>query len=273
MTFDDLLKGNFSEEKRVVRSTSGFGFGVSSDGKTVLKGTLAGSEGMQDWTVAPFEGGAATPIPGHHANVWYTDSTELGMMDPAPNGRLLSVLNFRTGVRRAELLVPDSNLVDFARLGNDSWLWIPQDQRSINVQRDGDPKIRKFPIPSWYQSVYHARGSSDGQSIAFTGWKAPLEDSLGMGILSVPDGRFTQTWVTFGERAGQRWLDDGSLQVEVWDTPESASFYRYRPGESVRRLGSVPHALRGLSMSRDGKRVFVLTLDDHSDAWMSKVVK
>ena len=272
MTFDEMLKGNFDEAKRVARSTVGFGFGVSPDGTKMLLGTPTGANGFQDWSVKPFGGGQDTHL-GRHASVWYVDSTLFGVMDPVANGRQVSLFDYRTRKTGSVLTIPDSNLVDIARLGPDSWMWIPQDGRSINVQRDGDPRVQKFRIPKWYQRVYIARGSHDGRSVAFTGWKAPDEDSVGMGILSVPDDRFSQTWVTFAESAAQRWLNDGSLQVEVWDTPESVSFYRYRLGGPIQRIGSVPRAIRGLSMSRDGKRVLVTARDYHGDAFMSKVVK
>jgi len=88
----------------------------------------------------------------------------------------------------------------------------------------------------------------------------------------MPDARYTPIWTTVGEGGATRWLDDGSLLIDIRDTPESATLYRTRVGGKIERIGSAPRPMAGFRVSRDLQRVLVITRDYRGDAWMSKVV-
>ncbi|MBA3559660.1 MAG: hypothetical protein H0W30_13820, partial [Gemmatimonadaceae bacterium] len=197
----------------------------------------------------------------------------LSIIDVTDSGRTFSVYNYRTRRRSSVLSVPDARLRDESRLGADAWTWIPSGGNVVKVQRDGETQAREIRLPSWYKDIFWISGSPDGRSIAVAGWQAPNEDSLGVAVISVADGRFTQVYTTFGEFAETRWLEDGGLLIEIADTPESFTFYRTRPGGSVERIGSTPRPTSTVSMSADQKRAFVITRDHRRDAWMSKVVR
>jgi hypothetical protein len=157
--------------------------------------------------------------------------------------------------------------------GPSFWVWLAVDGPTINVQRDGDSQPQKIRVPPWYAQALTLSASTDDHSIAFTGWKALTYDSLGIGIVSLADGRFSRVWAAFGEGGGVTWLNDGSLLVENFDTPESMTFYRIRGPRRVERLGSIPRLITGASASRDLRNIVVSTHDRHADAWVSKVVR
>ena len=162
------------------------------------------------------------------------------------------------------------------RLGSDTWVWVPSNGRTIRMQRDDEPRPRDVRIPSWYKNIFWVAGSRDGRSVVFVGWQAPSEDSLGIGVLTLPDNKFTQVFATFGEGGGAWMLDDGSIGVILNDTPESATLYRVPPGGSPKRLGSTPRLISQgttLSVSTDLRRAFLITPDDRRDIWMSRVVR
>jgi hypothetical protein len=274
LSFEDLLKGRFTEDKRVLRGTSSFGASLSPDGNAVVVGRdlgMASREGQQ-WAVMPFAGGQETVIPGRHQWAKFVDSTALAIYDGAPSGARLSLLDYRTRRASAILSIPDPSIKFFTRLRGQGWAWIPAGGRTINMQRDGEPRAQKIQIPKWYRLLFNLSASSDARTIAFLGWNAS-DDSVGVGLLSLPDGHFTQVWSTFAEGAVMRWLADGSLLIAIRDTQESYTLYRARVGQPIERLGSTPRPIRVLDWSVDLRRAVVVTRDYHGDAWISKVVR
>ncbi|MDP9177083.1 MAG: hypothetical protein M3O61_05335, partial [Gemmatimonadota bacterium] len=152
-------------------------------------------------------------------------------------------------------------------------VWVASPWHTINVQRDGDSRPQQISLPPWYVNAVLVNASPDGRSVAFVGWKAPNYDSLGVGLLSLADGRFSQVWAAFAENGSVAWADDGSLLIEIFDTPESSTLYRARGPGRVERLGSIPRLTHLSSFSRDLRKVVVSTRDRHADAWVSKVVR
>jgi hypothetical protein len=275
LSVDDLLKGKFSDDKRIFRATTAPRVGLSRDASVILIGkNAAGISDLRQWSIAPFAGGQEISIPGRHRRAWIVDSATIAIEDGTTSGLQFSLYDYQNRRSSAVLSISDSSVDDFTRLrGPQAWAWTSGDRLAINIQRDGDSRIRRIPIPSAYARVFNLTASEDGSSIAFVGWNAPAEDSLGIGILSVPDGRYTQLIMTFAEGAWLRWLDDGSLAIALLDAEASYSLYRARVGGQMVRLGSIPRALSTINVSADMKRAVVVTRDYHGDAWMSKVTR
>ena len=274
LPFADALKGNFSDEKRLFRGTSPVRFSLSPEGTIVSLsrdwGTLNREAGQ--WVVVPFGGGKETPLPGRHRDVWFVDSTTLAIEDAVARGTQVSLMDYRTKGKSVQITIPDSIPIDVTRAPN-VWVWLGVDRRTINVRRDGHSQPRRIAVPPWYALALTLTASPDGRFIAFTGWKASTYDSLGVGTLSLADGRSSQVWTTVAEGGVATWLNDGSLLVEVLDTPESATFYRSRGPGRIELLGSIPRPITKTSASRDLRNVVVSTHDRHADAWVSKVVR
>ena len=96
---------------------------------------------------------------------------------------------------------------------------------------------------------------------------------MAVGLITLPEGKFSRIWTTFSENGAVQWLGDGSVLVHEWDTPESVTYFRLRLGGSAERLGSLPRPIANSMLSQDLKKIFVLTRDYHGDAWVSKVVR
>jgi len=168
-------------------------------------------------------------------------------------------------------------------------VWIAPGRRTIDIQLDGTSRPQEVHLPAWYSQAFDVAASPDGRSVVFVGWNAPNEDTMAVGLLSLPEGRFTQLWNTFSENGGVQWLSDGSILVHEWDTPESVTYFRIRIDGSARRpgrpappvarglpaerLGSLPRPIASAMLSQDLKKIFVLTRDYHGDAWISKVMR
>jgi len=152
-------------------------------------------------------------------------------------------------------------------------VWIAPGRRTIDIQLDGTSRPQEVHLPAWYSQAFDVAASPDGRSVVFVGWNAPNEDTMAVGLLSLPEGRFTQLWNTFSENGGVQWLSDGSILVHEWDTPESVTYFRIRIDGSAERLGSLPRPIASAMLSQDLKKIFVLTRDYHGDAWISKVMR
>jgi hypothetical protein len=288
LSFDDLLKGRFTEDKRVLRSTRPIELNMSPDGNAMVfwreeegryyDGRAADQMG-EKIAVMPFGGGAEVALPGRHHSAWLEDSTTLGILDKTTSGGRLSLVDYRTQKRSGVLVLPAGTFTDNMSPGNTirlrgtkaGWAWA-LDGRTLNVQRDGETVPKKIRLPSWHRGPSAWSASQDGGTLAFSGYNASY-DSIGIGLLSLSDGNSTHVWTTVGAYARLWWLQDGSLLIIVFDSLESATLYRARIGGPIERLGSVPRPVSRVRVSNDLLRAVVSTREYRGDAWMSKVVR
>lgn len=77
----------------------------------------------------------------------------------------------------------------------------------------------------------------------------------------------------FAERGNARFLTDGSVFFNPYDTPASIVLYKLTGPNQMQRLGKVPRTLAAVNISNDLKRAMVLEADYHGDAFMSRVVR
>ena len=273
LSFSDALKGKFTDNKRIMRGTTGFGFGLSPDGRSMVlwrEDGIQSREGSRR-AILPFGGGTEVPIPGRHLSAGFIDSTTLEIKDKTQSGIRLSLMDYRTHATTAALSLPDSVVNDYERVPGYGWAWIPPGGRVIMLQQDGAPRPREIQIPKWYRRLLNMAAAPDGKSIAVKGWKAVSEDSMGIAILSPDDGHFTQIMAAFCENASVQYLEDGSLGIAIYDTPESPTFYRVLKNGSIERIGSAPRPIWGFSTNF--RQAVVTTRDYHGDAWIAKVVR
>jgi hypothetical protein len=275
MSVDDVIQNRFTEEKRVFRTTGSARGSISPDGKIVVIGRDRPSGG-REFSVIPFGTTAETPIPGVHRSAHPLDSATVKVVDVVAGGTVTWLYDLRTRRRSAERTMKDVGVRDVTRVGRDTWAWIPPDGRVVRIQRDHESRPRDIRLPSWYKDVIWLAGSADGRRLVFTGWQAPAEDSVGVGLLTLPENTFTQLYVAYGEGAAGWMLDDGSVAVVINDTPQSQTLYRVKSGAPAERIGSTPKLIPSYSIwtvSTDLKRAFLVTIDDRRDIWTSKVVR
>ena len=274
LPFSDALRGNFTEAARIFRTTGGLGLRMARDGSYVLISRDVSSEREgREWRVVPYGSRAETVLPGRHLDIQAIDSVTLHLLDKKPSGIELSAFDRRTGRRSAVLALADSNLTDWEGLPNEGWAWIPLGGRTINVRASAGGAVRTYRPPPWFRHAYQIASSRDGRTLAFSGWNAPAMDSVGIGLLSLDDGRFSQVATFSGEGGSALWLTDGRLLIVRIDTPESATFLTLAPGGKLETVGSVPRPLSNFSISRDMRRFVAISQDRTGDAWVSTVLK
>ena len=270
----DLVGNRFTDDKRLLRATASLRGTVSPDGTTTVTGR-DDPRGGREFAVTKSGLAAQIPIPGRHGAAVLVDSTNLKIVDVTDSSTTMYMYDYRTRGRSSLLTLRAVNLRDNTRAG-DAWVWIPADGGSIQMQRDGESRPRRIPVPRWYKDVFWVAGTKDGSKVAIMGYQAPNEDSLGVSVVSLIDGSSRQVYATFGEGGGTSWMDDGSLVAMINDTPESETLYHLKEGAPPRKIGSTPRLISSnavVQVSSDMKKAFVITRDDRRDVWMSKVVK
>ena len=184
-------------------------------------------------------------------------------------GSRVNLIDVRTGNISRTVDLPDSLVRDVVPLP-DGWAWVPAGADRIIVQR-GD-KRAEIKKPDWFVALYIVDYDAANQRLLMLGW-GPSQDSLGVAVVPV-DGGTTVMWAKdFAERGAARFIDNGALLFQPWDTPESIVLYRVTAPGKMQRLGKVPRSVAGVSISDDLKRAMVLEADYHGDAFMSRVVR
>jgi len=274
LSLNNLFNGRFEEENRLSRATSPVPANLSPDGRFIVasRSGAANDARGREWSVTPWDGGTEIRIPGLHRGVVMLDSSTVIVVDVLSGGTEFSLFNIQTKQRSAALRIQEERFNTGDRIPGWGWAWVPSVSAEYHLQRDGDARVRKIRLPSWYRQAVWSSASRDGKSIAFAGWSAPTDDSLGIGVLDIATGRATQVWSTVGEFATVRWLSDGSLGILINDTPQSFTLYRARIGGAVERLGSSPRPVVDVTFSDDLKRAVALTRDYQADAYLRTVV-
>ncbi len=272
----DAFRGHFSEADRLLQSTTPLRVAVNPTGNRVLI-LRSGATGKPDQlSVAPYGGSTETPIRlegGLRGWSWGPDSVTVGLAERIPTGgRRLVRVDVRSGARDSILATPDSLLADWAPLPDGGWAWMPSFASILRLQHGGESAPRDFHLAPWYAGA--ALGMApDGKRFVATGWTSSRQDSVEIGILSTSDGNFNRWATVAGEVGSARFLPDGSILFQVFETQQTVTLYRLRGPGRMARLGTIPRAVTNLDVADDLHRATVVTREDHGDAWMYTVVK
>ena len=274
--YREAMRGNFPKERSILQSTLVPQARISPDGNRVLIARTDGSaSGQWRLSVMPFDGGAEIPISAgvSQSMQFWTDSVTVAVGEKTTGTWKLSLIDVRTRARRAVFSLPDSSTNDFTLLAGEKWAWIRSDDRAFALQSSGTTPARELKISPWYVNSFAMGASPDKTKFAYVGWSAPSGDSLGLSVVSLPDGKETQWATVFGEDMSFTWQNDGSLVLMLQATGDSYELLRVRGPGQVERLGAIPRPAISVSVSRDLRRVVVTGLDERADAWTMRVIK
>jgi hypothetical protein len=204
--------------------------------------------------------------------VRWSDSATVSIGDTTSAGVRLSLQDIATGMVRDPFVVSDTQVTTFSHVPTGGWAWTNRRQRSIHVELPVEARPRQIPFPAWYLYSVSLDASSDGRLIAFSGYKSPNQDSIGVSVISLADGSITPWFTGFGEGGNVRRLTDGTFFLQLQDTPESSTLYHLRGPRNAVKIGTIPRAISAVSVSEDLKRAAITLRDYQGDAWMSRVV-
>jgi WD40-like Beta Propeller Repeat len=277
MGLADAFRGAFSEEHRLLRSTTPIDAVLALAGDQLPVRRSRGGPSGDQLSVMPLGGGAETllPLSGKLNNLsWTLDPNLVATIEETPAGLVFRLIDRRSGATAGTFSAPDSAIGGWAALPGDRWAWFPTGTRTIKVQGRGDRAPKTFALPRWFDEADVLIPGPDGATLAVTGWgPSPVVDTLGVSVLSLRDGTFTPWSSTFAEGGWGRLLPDQSMLLQVRESQETASLYRLRRPGQAERLGTVPRPVDRLSVSIDLKRALIVTRDYHGDAWMYHVVR
>ena len=275
--FQELLKGGLAQDRSVFHTTVAPLVSMSPDGGWLLMGRVDGSpNGEWRWSVASASGGLSESTisgGGVGSRAFWTDSTTIAIRERSAKTWRLSLIDVRTNARRAAFTVPDSMVDDFSSLPGGGWSWLSPGGRSIAVHPAGASAVRRIPLSRWYMTAISLGASQDGSKLAIVGWSAPDGDSLGLSVVSVRDGSESHWSTVFGEDGGLDWLADGSILLFNQATNDTYTLQRVRGPGQIEQLGAISRPIISASVSRDLRRMSIITRDRHGDAWSMRVVK
>jgi serine/threonine protein kinase len=267
-----FLAGSTAPMRRQMRSTQWLSFTTSPDGRAVTLAEQEAGSGRKGlpWSIIFNDATPPIPIPGRHLFASLSDSTTVEVIDAIPGGVAFSLWNYRTKQRSAAMSVNDSTIRYIVRLPGVGWGWIAVSGKAIYVRKDSDAKATEYRAPSWYRFITSMSPSRDGKAIAFTGWNDPTEDSLGVGVLTLSDGKFARVHTAFAEGGSVQSLGDGSLLFKLLTAPDKWLYSRILPDGRVERLGAPARLHATAEFSSDLSQVFVSTGSRRGDIWMLK---
>jgi hypothetical protein len=182
----------------------------------------------------------------------------------------LRVVDVRNGASSHELQLSDSVVRSAVPVPN-GWAWIPASSDKIIIEQGG--KRREIPKPAWFAILTNLSMSPDGARMLYQGWGKNTNDSVAFETVPIAGGSPTRLYTTIADHVNHSWLADGSVLVNVWDTPESLSMYKVKGPGQVEKLGTVPHLVTNFNVSADLKRAVLGWRETKSDAFMYRVVK
>jgi len=267
----EAVKGKFPDARRRFTTSSLVQANTSPDGSRVL---LARRVPNGDWRLSllPFAGGSETTlnVPGGADRVDWVDAGTLRIGRRVPGGTRVGLVDARTAAMSRTLTIPDS-LVVAAYPVPGGWAWIPNTKDRVHIEQGG--KTVEIPKPAWFGELIRLVVDSAGGRVAVMGWNAGSYDSIGVAVAPLAGGAPELWTADAAEGATIQWLRDGQLLFNVRDTPESALLYRVAGPGRVTRLGRVARPSANTSVSDDLKRISVVELNYHGDAFTSRVVR
>jgi hypothetical protein len=275
MPLTEILAGKFPQSGPMMKASTQLTAVVSPDGNRVLKRqSLPDANGSSETrlTVMPFGGGQETPIEldGRLFGSGWADSVSLAVGIQNPKGLKFKVIDVRNGTSTNELQISDSVMRSAAPVPN-GWAWIPASSDRIIIEQSG--KRREIRKPAWFEIVTNLSMSPDGTRILYQGWGKNTNDSVAFETVPIGGGSPTRLFTTSADHVNHFWLADGSILVNVWDTPESLSMYKVKGPGQVEKLGTVPHLVSNFNVSSDLKRAVLGWRERKTDAFVYRVVK
>ena len=272
---EDIMAKRFAGLS-LLKSSSPLSTVISPNGARILKRlTVPNGQGSSTLRLStiPFEGGAELPIEsdGKTFAADWSDSVTVSMATQGSDGKVrLSVIGLRTGVRKNQLQLEDSVIVVAAPLDH-GWVYVPASADRI-VITDGTRK-RQVMKSAWHQGIAGMAVSANKRQIAYWGWNAGSNDSIGYVIIPVAGGPARRVYSSRAEKSWGAWLEDGSFVVRVWDTPDAVTLTKISASNKVERIGTIPHEALYFSHSADLKRATLGWRDKRADAFMYRVLR
>ncbi len=273
LDLSEALAGRFPDSRRLLQASTPLRAGISPGGERILiRRAVPAPAGGVDyrWSLLPFSGGSEVPVvlPAGAQSANWVDSATLAIYG-RNGGRLrFSLFDVAARASRDEFSPPDSIVWDWVAVPGGGWVWIKAGGQGIGMRRGG--KTSEFPKPPWYD-VIQGLSASRSDQLAYRGWNAGTNDTMGVSMLSLREGTATRWFSTFVDDGRINALPDGSMVFHAYETAESATLIHITGPGAFRRLGTVPRPVSGLNHSADLKRAVVTTRDYFGDVWMMGV--
>jgi hypothetical protein len=182
-------------------------------------------------------------------------------------GNKVRLTEIDTTGRRTPDIAPfdQSAAVAFHPLPDGALCIIPQARRSLSIVRRHGQRDVTWNAPNWIHAIWTVSLSPDAKSLAVLA----TGDSIVVATVDIETGRFTKLGSVAGEWLDRiKWLGDGSIVFDLWETQGAWALYTIRPGGPMQRLGALPLRDPGFSVSNDGRHMVASNFSFKNDVYM-----
>ncbi len=247
---------------------------ISPRGDRVLVSRQVVSEGKRRFQLflTPFDTWAeaqlTTPLEDLLGVQWAYDGSRVIYANGV--GKKAQLFEVDTAGRRGRLIatVDRSMLGGLYALRDGGVALIGTDSRTIVIMKQRYRPDVTLRAPEWMGVISGLSASPDGRTLAILAWDRTVDSAI-VAQVDLHTRAFTRLASLNAENfEDPTWLDDGTLIFDILETTGAQAFYSWRPGSSLKRLSSVPHASAVYSISADGRHVIAVTQSDKMDVYM-----
>jgi hypothetical protein len=167
-----------------------------------------------------------------------------------------------------EIPFEQSDVVEFQPLPDGAVCIIPKARRSLSIIRPGGKDTVTLRAPGWIATIWAVAPSPDAKSLAVLAVN-PADDSILVATVDIETGVYKKTGSVGEEWLGRiRWLEDGSITFDIYETQGAMALYTTRPGGPIRRAGAFPLNDAAVSVSKDGRHMVASNFSFKNDVYM-----
>jgi Tol biopolymer transport system component len=247
---------------------------ISPDGGRVLIAQVRPTNDRRasELSVRPRDGGAESAIARGVPNLldfeWSHDGATILYLHATEGNKVRLTESDTLGRVIREITFNQSDAVAFYPLPDGAVCIIPEARRSLSIiRRAGNTNVWAAP-PDWIAGIWAVTLSPDARSLAMLATN-PADDSIVVATMDIETGRYRKIGSIGGEWFGRiRWLGDGSITFDVYETQGAMALYTTKVGGPIRRLGALPFSDADVSVSRDGRHMFASSFSFKNDLYM-----
>jgi hypothetical protein len=247
---------------------------ISPDGNRILvvqkKPTNDGR--VSDVSIRPWDGGADSPVVRGVPNLldfeWSRDGTTILYLHAIAGNKVRLTESDTLGRVIREIPFELSDVVAFHPLPDGAVCIIPQARRSLSIIRRGGKDAVSLPVPPWIATIWRVSLSPDAKSLAVLAVN-PADDSILVATVDIETGHYKKLGSVGAEWLGRiRWLADGTITFDIYETQGAMALFAITPGGPIRRLGTFPLNDADVSVSTDGHRMVASNYSFNNEIYM-----
>jgi Tol biopolymer transport system component len=226
-----------------------------------------------DVSIRPWDGGAESAVVRGVPNLlgfeWSPDGTKILYLHAIEANTVQLTESDTLGHVIRNIPFEQSDVVEFQPLPDGAICILPTARRSLSILRPGSKDTVTLRAPDWIATIWALSSlSPDAKSLAVLAVN-PADDSILVATVDIETGVYKKIG-SIGEDwlARIRWLEDGSITFDIYETHGAMALYTTTPGGPIRRVGAFPFTDAAVSVSNDGRHMVASSFRYKNDVYV-----